>query len=298
MRIVNTIVAAALSALPVLGEETEAIRVPLRFETLENAVTDGNLVRLRREYVQEGAKPLVFEAEEATVAELQSSDKRILADVQASGGYCLHYVKKMEYVFTVETPGAYQVRFRAWFPLKGFYCHNERMDDGVATQVADSQSGEPQVWFWTEGAVYELAKGRHEYAFPSPSAFCAGARLDKVALFPVGKAEVAGQGPAASPITTPAVGVAISKRINLRRINSWRLDYETTTNGGSVVVEYSFDKEKWFPAPSGATLAAPTPKPRFVYFRFSLNGKAGASSPWTQGVELHALVEKNNKEQM
>jgi len=290
-RIINLVLFALSCALPALALEAESLRIPLRFEALDNAVADGNLVRLRREYAQEGAKPIVFEAEEATIIELQSSDKRIVKDDQASGGHYLHYVKKMEYAFTVETPGVYQVRLRGWFPRKAFYCHMERMDDGGTSQVPDSQSNDPEVWFWTQGAVYELAKGRHEYVFPSPNAFCAGARLDKVALLPLGKDEVSGLGPACSLITTPASGAAVTKRINLRRIRSWRLNYEVTANGGVAAVEYSFDKAKWFPTPSGATVEAPAPKPRFLYFRFTLTSQPGGISPWVQVVELSALVE-------
>ena len=296
-QIITMALFAVCCAFPVWGEGTETLRVPLRFETLDNAVADGNLVRLRREYAQDGVKPIVFEAEEATIIELQSSDKRIMPDTQASGGYYLHYVKKMEYAFTVETPGAYQVRFRGWFPRKAFYCHQEHMDDGGTSQVPDSQSNDPEVWFWTQGAVYELAKGRHDYVFPSPSAFCAGARLDKVALFPVGKDEVTEFGPAGSPISTAATGTAVTKRINLRRITSWRLSYEVTDNGGTAMAEYSFDKVKWVPAPSGATITAPAPKPRFLYFRFTLTGQPGKLSPWIQITELSAAVEAaKNKE--
>ena len=273
------------------GVEPETVRVPVRFETLENAVADGGLIRLRNEYRQDKSKPIVFEAEESTVIELQSLDQRIMKDEQASAAHCLQNVKKFEADFTVETPGQYQVRLRAWFPTKAFYNHNACMDDGEVRQEVDSQSSDPEVWFWTQGTVYDLAKGPHRYVFPSPNAFCGGARIDKVAILPIGNTEVVGLGPEVSPVTTPLDAKAITKRINLRLIKSWQLTYEITENGGTVAVEYSFDQAKWKPMPSGKSVSVPVPKPRFVYFRFRLTGKSPGHSPWVQGVALTIVKE-------
>lgn len=274
------------------GGEPETVRVPVRFETLENAVADGGLIRLRIEYRQEKDKPIVFEAEESMIIGLQSLDQRIMKDDQASAAHYLQNVKKLEADFMVETPGQYQVRLRAWFPVKAFYNHNACMDDGEVRQVVDSQSNDPEVWFWTQGTVYDLSKGAHHYVFPSPSAFCGGARIDKVAILPVSNAEVTGLGPEVSPVTTPLDGKAITKRINLRLIKSWQLNYEITENGGKVAVEYSFDQTIWKSMPSGKSVSVPVPKPRFVYFRFRLTGKIPGHSPWIQGVAL--TIEKES----
>jgi len=267
--------------------------VPLRFETLDNTVAGDGLVRLRHEYRQDRDLPLVFEAEAATDLEFQSADKRIMSDAQASGGFYIDYVKKLEFDYTVETPGTYQVRLRAWFPLKAPYTHKECMDNGPVQTVDDSQLHDPGVWFWTTGATYELGRGLHHYAFPSPTAFCAGARLDKVAILPVDRSDVNDFGPVASPIVTPLTGQAVTERISLRLIKAWQLNYTATLNGGNATVEYTYDREKWLPAPSGEFSDVPQPKPQFIYFRFILTGKAEQPSPWIQGVELQVQEEFN-----
>lgn len=268
------------------GDEPETMRVPLRFQALENAVADGGMVRLRREYRQADGGPVVFEAEEATVVELQSLDRRIVQDPESSAQHFIEHVKKLEANFTVEKPGLYQVRLRAWFPLKAPYNHNESMDDGEVRRVDDSQSEDPGIWFWTQGLTYDLAEGAHHYVFPSPNAFCGGARLDKVAILPADHAEVEGLGPPVSPISTPSEGKAITKRINLRLIKAFELKYEISENGGSADVEYSYDQTQWQPIPSGQWVGVPTPKPRFLYFRFRLSAKPAGLSPWVQGLAL------------
>lgn len=267
--------------------------IPLRFDTMDNTVADAGLVRLRREYRQERDQPMAFEAEEATQIKFEGADRRIMKDAQASGGFYIHHVKRLEFNFTVETAGSYQVRFRSWFPLKAPYNHRECMDDGEVRNVCDSQSNDQEVWFWTSGTTYELSRGQHRYLLPSPTAFCAGARLDKVVFLPVDRNEVKDFGPAATPLATPLTGKAMTAPISLRRIKAWQLNYEIVPNEGTATVEYSVDKEKWIPVSPGEFIEVPLPKPQFLYLRFVLVGKEGQPSPWIQGIELQGKEEAN-----
>jgi hypothetical protein len=281
--------------LPLWAQEPSAMRVPLRFDTLTNLVTDGGLVRLRREYRQEPGQPIAIEGEEATVLEHHGMEYKIMADPEAANGHYIHYVKKLAFDFEVTTPGLYRARLRAWFPLKAGYNHTAQMDDGEGRMVVDSNQDEPKVWFWTTGVEYELTAGPHRYLFPSPNAFCAGARLDRLVLFPKGTPEkVEGFGPPTSPMVSPQEGEAITRRIKLTKIQEWRLEHDPVLNGGDAHVEYAFARDgAWQPVPAAkpGVLPAlfhplPTPKPRYIYFRFRLRGQPGNLSPRIEGLQL------------
>mgnify|MGYP001553814629 CR=1 FL=1 len=207
-----------LTSIAASAEKPKTMRVPLRIQENDNLATEGRMVRLRRKFRQNGAEPIVFEGEEASLLVLHSLEKRIMTDPERSNGHYVHHVKEMEYHFDVETPGAYQIRFLSYYPLQANYNHKEKMDDGEPQGVVDSFNEEPKVWRWTKGKTYDLSKGEHKYIFPSPTAFCGGAKLDKIVLQPVDAAEITDQGPSASKNVLPQKGVAMTRRIKLQKI--------------------------------------------------------------------------------
>lgn len=275
--------------------EIEKMRIPLRFDELDNAVVDGGLLRLRREYKQVAKEPLGFEAEEATLLEPHSKERQITADPEVSGGFYVYQVKRMEYHFEVVTPGRYCVWVRAWFPARGCWNHHEALDDGPPQMVVDSDSGEDQRWLWVKETTYQLAAGKHRLVYPSPSAWCGGARLDKVVLAPEGT-PVADMGPKSSPFSTSLSGKALAHRIKVKRVRAWELAFTRIENGGSVTVEYSYDKGvTWLLFGKGVKLPVEVPvaRPRYLYFRFQVTGQAGRPSPWLQGLELYVFKIKD-----
>lgn len=275
------------------GESPALVRAPLRFQEAENLATDGNMIRLFREYRQIAGNPIIFEAEEATVIELLDSGKRIVFDPGVSGGYCLEHVRRLEFQFDAVTPGRYRVWLRAWFPLKADYNHSERMNDGETRFAPDTHpSDEPKVWRWVEGLEYTLEKGMNRHVFPAPTAFCGGARLDKVLLLPAGHAVPSGLGPAASPVIGAQNGQAITRRINMERVNAWRLNFDVTENRGKAEVAYSYDKIAWQSVTPGQIMTVPEPKPGYLYFKFGIEGVAGSPSPWIQGLAFYVELEK------
>ena len=268
--------------------QTKMMRVPIRFEHVDNLVTVGNMVRLKRVYTQDGNQPISMEAEEATEIILDHRQRRIVRDEKRSGNYYLEYAKDLVFDFHVKTPGQYQVRFLAYFPSRGNYNHNEILNDGQRVNVIDSNYQEAGVWFWTVGKTYNLEEGFNRYWLPSPTAFCGGARLDKIVMMPMDNIQpIVDMGPETSKMVTSDHGNAMTRRIKLQRIKDWQLNAAITPNDGKVTLEYSYDANgPWQPVVLNTLTTPPSPKPRYLYYRIALQAVAGKPSPWVQGLEL------------
>lgn len=253
----------------------------------------GDMLCLKRKFKQEGNRPIVFEAEKASLIKLRNRDERIANDENASGGSYIQYASQLEYDYVVETPGRYHVRFLAYFPLKGTWMHHERMDEGDVKGVFDSQNGDVKTWLWTKGETYDLSKGEHRYIFPSPTAFCGGAKLDKIVLEPVEQQiELSGKGPASSPQIGENQGSATTKRVNLSRIKEWKLLFDAIKNDGRVQAEYSYDRKNWKRLVSDQTMTPPTPKPDYLWIRFKLQATSGKRIPYVAGLKFSILLDK------
>lgn len=271
-------------------------KASINFEKDGTLAAEGGMIRLKRVYAQKKSEPICFEAEEATALELQSTDKKIEVDDSASGGHYIHFVKMLAFHFTVETPGKYQVWYHNWFPLKANYNHYEYMDDSPIVQnVQDSMMGEldEKKWHWVKGPLYELEKGGHDYVFPSPTAFCAGARLDKIILVPEGQelSDDAKMKLAGSLTAAGSTGEMISSSIKLKKIAQWELNYQKVENSGAIKVEYSYDDGKTWTAFSGQP-ETPVEVPDSardgrLCFKISIAGKEGCISPRVEGFTLY-----------
>ena len=275
---------------------TEKIKASIKFEKDGSLAVEGGVIRLKRVYAQKKSEPICFEAEDATALELQSADKKIEADDTASGGYYVHFVKMLAFHFKVETPGKYQVWYYSWFPLKASYNHNEYMDDdAMAQNVNDSMMGklDEKKWHWVEGPLYELSKGEHDYVFPSPTAFCAGARLDKIILVPVGQelADDAKMKLLSSMSVVGNTGEVVSSSVKLKKITKWELNYRKVENGGAIKIEYSYDSgQTWttFSAQPGTPVEVPDPaREGRLCFKIGITGREGCISPRVEDFTLH-----------
>jgi hypothetical protein len=286
---------AALLGLTASGEELEKIKAAVKFDSDGPLSVKGGRVILSRVYGQEGAEPLAFEAEDASLLDLQSSDKKIEADPGASGGRYIHFVKMLAFRFTVRTPGKYQVWYHCWFPLKAEYNHHEYMDDSAAaSRVEDSLGGTlaEQQWHWVKGPTYRLDAGAHEYVFPSPTAYCGGARLDRVVLMPEGQELTAPDKIPNTKVVSGDSGETVSSSVKLQRIAKWSPDYRTT---GLVDLSYSYDRGKtWaaFAGQPGEIVAVPdAARVGRLCFKVSMTAKSGTPAPALEGFALYVYRE-------
>lgn len=283
--------AVALLALTAAGADTERIKTGIRFRAAGSLSVAGGRIGLARVYGQEGAEPIAFEAEAASSLELQSSSAGLVHDPDVSGEYCIHHVKAMAFRFAVTTPGPYRVWYRSWFPLKADYNHSEYMDDpGDRQQVHDSMGGalDAKQWHWVKGPLYELTNGMHEYVFPSPTAFCGGARLDRVILMPNDRNLT---NPASIPnakVLSGETGETVSSSVRLRRIVEWTVDYRTT---GAVDIYFSYDRgTTWtlFTGQPGDSVSVPdTARDGRLRFKVSMTATPESPAPSLDGFVVH-----------
>ncbi|MDD5706680.1 MAG: hypothetical protein PHR35_12215, partial [Kiritimatiellae bacterium] len=254
-------------------------RYQLRINTQSNVVQSGARFELQRKHVQRGSEPMVIEAEDSTSIEFTEKGMTPLAETNASGGRYIAFVKELVNLLTIETAGDYQVWQRAYFPRPGSWGHGERMDEGPVTYVQDSAGLPAGAWVWVKGPRYKLCAGEHIYGFPSPTAYCGGARLDKLVLTADLQFVPTGTGLESIPSRASAKGEWISNRFRLDDMGAWRLAYEMALNGGSVEVEYSHDRgNTWRPYVADGAMR-PVRDEKWLTFRFRLNAAPDGDSP-------------------
>lgn len=235
--------------------------------------------RLDSVYRQAGSAPVAMEAEESTRI-VAPTGKGLVDDPLASNGRCLAYVTELENRVAIETPGEYAAWYRAWFPVKGGWCHQESMDQGEAVQHTDSAQGPDREWLWVRGPTYRLTKGEHRWLFPKPYAWCGGARLDKLVLAPTSAPMPVAFGPAPTCREAAESAMFESSRIMLRETRAWSFSVELQpASTGTVTIDYSLDRGlHWQPWHADASVEQPT-RSETVQFRFLLRRGADGSSP-------------------
>jgi hypothetical protein len=271
------------------GDESGQERYALRFQDSGEMVKSLGWHQVASVYEQEGDKPMVIEAEDSSCVDA-ASGKGMVADPEASGGRCLAFVNRLENRLVVATAGDYQAWYRAYFPGPGNWMHIEQMDDEPGISHTDSESGPVKQWLWVKGPVYKLEKGRHVWLFPLPTAWCGGARLDKLVLALKGKWTPEGKGPEASKRCFAQKAEMESNRVALREFKHWRLELEQEANGGKVEVDYSCDRgKKWEQWQAGHDYAVTPEGPR-VMFRVRLTAGAGVVSPRFRNAALVGVL--------
>lgn len=273
----------------VLKAEAEATKtLALRFKPNETSVKSLGWIQLKVRYRQKGQEPIVVEAEESTRVQLASNEMTPTADAEASGGLCLQFANEIENELWIETPGDYRAWYRAFFPLRGSWNHSEQMDDGEAASVLDSEFGPDKQWLWVKGPVYSLMKGWHRYLWPAPTAWCGGARLDKIMLAPASAPEPTGKGPEASRAEVPESAELLTNRLRLDDFTSWRLAFTKEESGGAVEVDYSLDRGKtWKPLMPDKAYTV-SPRDKRLTFRVRLLRSANGTTPRLRDMALVA----------
>ena len=270
------------------GDSVER-RYELRFSPSPDAVEKSGWRQLRIFQAQKADQPIVIEAEESTLIVFTDRDVAPVRDAEASGGMYIKDVSELENDLVVETPGDYQVWYRAYFPVKGNWNHHEKMDDNEPVVSRDSDNGPNKQWVWVKGPVYNLSKGEHRQVFPAPTGWRGGARLDKIVLMPTTSPESVGMGPEASLCEkriSKSTAELISNRLALGEMASWRLECEKNGNVGEVEIDYSLDRGKsWQALPEGKIHEVKDPKTK-VMFRVRLSTNSKTVSPQFRNMAL------------
>ena len=221
-------------------------RLPLSPLPSDVAVVDGTSLRLPGAFVQEGDRPLVFNAADATVLSM-TPGQGFGGEGAPAGGLYVQNVDNAEYKFTVTTPGHYQLWERAWFPGHG-YNHEERLEDGQGGTVVDDTKETPlNQWVWVKAPAYSLTLGEHRLTL----SYHGGARLDRFAFTRALDTPPAGDGGRPSRNAGPAQAVVETADAAPLDVARWlSVTGDAAARGGEVRVELSSDGgASWSPLP-------------------------------------------------
>ncbi|MDD5707011.1 MAG: DUF6259 domain-containing protein [Kiritimatiellae bacterium] len=267
--------------------DTTVRRFALAPVAADGVDVDGGQLRLSYTYAQTGNEPLLMEAERASLLRLDPDLGRLRPDSTASGGFAIAYAHTASFRFTLQTPGAYTVWYRALFPAQGTWLHFENMDGGESRTFTDSDGAIPNQWLWTQGPTYTLTAGQHSLNL-TPHGWWGGARLDKIALLAAGTPAPVGTGTtsAAAPMGTVRTEPLQSK--NLVRWGSLALT--NLTGAGAVRAEYSTDRgTSWSPLPPRGDLSSLPPQASLA-FRFHLSPDTNGMTPILDRPQVTAMA--------
>ena len=125
---------------------------------------------------------------------------------------------------------------------------------------------------------------------PPPSAYNAGAKLDKIVLTPAAdpvdpQEVVVGM----SELSFAESGEAVTRRVRVSQVKQWRLDFEAVPNGGKIEVSYAYDDGAFIPLKSGEA-HTPNDKERYLFFKLKLTrAPEGKVSPALYGLKLMVM---------
>lgn len=218
-------------------------------------------LQLRRTYVQNAGRPIVIETEKSTSIVFSSDSPKNVFQDKKRNVTAVRNVKRLENTIRVKTAGTYKVHYHAFFPVADEWNHIEQMDDGRQIYVKDCNkiSGVGNQWVWVKGPEYHLDPGLHTYLFPSPTAWCGGALLDKIVLLPADYKKPLWEGcPTVTPSRLPDSGSVLSNIFAISPFKSWRLDYEDNPCGGKIRIDYSYDRSNnWTSLPGKEPVVVP-----------------------------------------
>lgn len=278
----------ALALLPLAGVAGNIFQAKLRVQKNENSnFSKDGLFYLPASHVQK-SDGVQIEAEQPHKLEYHKSEARMQVEKDCAS---ILNVRAMEFHFEVVKPGKYRAWYRGNFPTSYSYNHRERMDDGETSGlIPDSENLPKNIWRWHSGPVYQLEKGKHVWQFPSPSAWCGGAKLDKLLLLPENETIDTGAGPDAgenleTKVCIPERGEIVMRRIKTKQIRKWIINADTQLNGGKFTAEYRYNGEQQFrPLKIGEWQMVPEGV-RYLYFRFQLEkAKDATVSPFVYNI--------------
>ncbi len=267
------------------GAEENIFRGKLNIDKSEHAVLNQDgLFYLPACHIQK-SKGILFEAEQPNLLFYHTSNARLQDE---NGCMSILNVRAMEFKFHVIHPGNYRAWYRASYPTTYSYNHRECMDNGnISGLIEDSSNQPPNVWRWHKGPVYHLDRGEHVWKFPTPSAWCGGAKLDKLLLLPEEIDNVTDANAVwETGVRIPDQGEIVIRKIKTKNIQRWRINAEFQLNGGDFSGEYHYNGlssrkiriGEWENVPNGV---------RYLYFCFRLKkARDAAVSPFVYNLEL------------
>jgi len=286
--LISAVLASAFLSLQ--GAEGNIFQAKLSVEKNENAVfNQDGFFYLPASHVQK-SDGIQIEAEQFHKLDYHKSEARMQVEKDCAS---ILNVRAMEFHFEVVKPGKYRAWYRGNYPTLYPYNHRERIDDGKITElIPDSENLPINVWRWNSGPVYQLEKGKHVWQFPSPTAWCGGAKLDKLLLLPENETIDAGAGPDAganreTEVSIPERGEIVMRKIKTKQIQKWVINADTQLNGGKFTAEYRYDGEQQFkPLKIGEWQMVPE-EVRYLYFSFQLEkAKDATVSPFVYNIAL------------
>ena len=284
MHIILLISALTVFTSGCLAAGEDAFRARLRVEESRNMILNRHgMAYLPCRQVQKG-DGIFFEAEQMHGLTYNYPDVRL---ARQGNAVSLIHVRFLEFRFDVVKPGAYRAWYRASFPTDLGYMHGECMDGGEVHSVEDSIRLAPNVWRWHKGPLYRLENGGHVWSFPSPHAWCGGAKLDCLILAPETMADAPERvRPSETEACLPARGEILLRRIKASLLREWSMRFDTELNGGSFTAEYRYDGgnfrkirlAEWERVPENA---------EYLFFRLRMErAEKSGLSPFVHNLEL------------
>ena len=275
-----------VKVIPALKRESPPVKRDLRVEKAEHLHAYSYGARHRGNFVQEGAGPLVMEAEHA--AEITGNNGNpVLKMNGASGDAVLHYVESAKWDFEIRTPGRYRIWLRSFFPHSGAWNHSESLGE-KGGYVVDGTLGPADGWRWIRGIAADLSAGKHSFSLN----YMGGARLDQIALIPEknGKPE-SGILPS-SPSGARRDAKVTCAEVRPFQVKQWKRVTFDILNAAAANVLCSTDGGKsWKELPAGGDLSAVPCRgdgSDRIRFQVAVNGIAG-KTPLFNGGALEYL---------
>lgn len=254
------IFASALLALLSLiscswSQTSEPRRLQLSWATSEFLYVEGTRLRLQHRYALDKSPSVWMEAEHGSSLSLEAN-KTVISDPAASGGRCVAYVDRLEFVIDVVEAGAYQSWARCFFPFAASWNHTEGFDPKAMRVVKDIEPGDKDKagkWIWLKGPVYQLTPGACTYTFDG---YHGGAKLDRVMLTrdPNVVPQDIGQ-PASNNLASHTIGWAETRDLRLGNVAKWLKLEGLPATGASTSVSLDGAKS-WLPLSGDGSLSS------------------------------------------
>jgi len=193
-----------------------------------------------------------MEAEGASYLWLEANNT-VLQDGGASGGKCVAFVERLNFVIDVFEEGDYQSWTRCFFPFAASWNHSEHFDEGRAHTVQDLRPEDREKagkWIWLKGPLYHLKPGVRTYTFDG---YHGGARLDKLLLTKDLSYVPTGMGGDPVNIAAHRTGWAETRDMTLGKVSEWIKLVGLSPVG--VRAKVSLDGgQTWYPLPADGSL--------------------------------------------
>lgn len=226
---------------------------------------------------------LCFKPEHGQHLRFDEGTRGFVVQDRAQGGATVQNLDYLEFPLTIDTPGDYQVWYRAFFPHKGNWLHFEAMDDGETVRNIDNPNRQELVgkWVWVKGPVYSLTKGEHVWKLDG---WRGGTQLDRVVFVRDSSIVPRDLGPALTPRLAARNAHFTSGELAPGAKRWGRVAWAEAGEGG-VKCFVSADAKTWREVQKGTELRDVIDAGS-LYVRFALASSLAGRSPIVQNVRI------------